>query len=147
MTLIDPLSAPVDDPVLVQAAKINPAVRKIAQDPFAALPEYTFEFYSKVYPDLDGTVVLRYPTLGDVLEIERISTPGKAYSNLGATLAVLVKKAPASWYKRVPGEDEPRVSLARLPFDQGFADLYHGYITWRDTFRPGGESGNPPGAE
>ena len=130
------------DPLVEQATKLDPRARALASDPFASLPQFTHEFISKLFPDMSGTVVISYPSMGDMLEIERLAVRGRVYSEVMATLQVLTDKAPGSWYRIAPGDATPTLALGRLPHDPAIFDLYRAYSEWRDSFRcqPDGDS-------
>jgi hypothetical protein len=131
------------DPLLEQSAKLDSRTRSLAQDPFASLPGFSCDFVSELFPLMNGPVVLRYPSMGDMMDIERMVVRGKPYSEVMATLAVMIDKAPACWYQLVSGETTPSLALARMPYDPAIIDLYSTYIKWRDSFRPGANGGAP----
>ena len=126
-----------NDPLVEQASKLDPRVKALNTDPFGALPQFTTEFVSVVFPELSGTVTLSYPSMGEMMEVERLVVRGRPYSEVMATLQVLTDKAPASWYRIATGDTTPSLSLARLPYDPEFFEIYARFAEWRDTFRSG----------
>ncbi|HWQ07943.1 MAG TPA: hypothetical protein VN436_02510, partial [Holophaga sp.] len=100
-----------------------------------------YDFVSELFPGMNGPVVLRYPTMGDMLEIEHLVSRGRPYSEVMATLAVLVDKAPTSWMRVPEGEKLPVLTISRMPYDPAFFKLYGSFTSWRDTFRPGAVAG------
>lgn len=105
-------------------------------------PEFSFEVKSTLkIPGVDkmnGTVVMRFPNLGDDLEIERLTRimGGGHVAHMTATLAVCITKAPASWYE-VPEDikKKPVLHLERLLDDSVLADLYAAFTQWQRSFR------------
>jgi hypothetical protein len=135
------------DPLLQQASQMDPRVASLARNPFSDLPRFSYAFNSEANPSLNGAVELRYPTMGDMLAIESMAQRGRPYSEVLATLQVLVEKAPASWLHRAPGERTPAVSLSRMPYDAEFFSLYRGFTDWRDSFRGGDQSSHDGSSE
>lgn len=124
------------DPLIEQASHLDSRARTLAADPFADLPQFSHDFVSELFPEMNGPVVINYPTMGEMLEIERLVSRGRPYSEVMATLEVLVNKAPSSWYKVPKGEKLPVLAIGRMPYDPAFFKIYTAFTNWRDTFRP-----------
>jgi hypothetical protein len=130
----------LDNPILREAAGLDPNVGEaLAAGDFLEAPRYSFDFRSPRWPVLEGAVVLRYATVGDTLQIERLAGSGR-FSEAIATLMVLVEKAPGAWYKMPESGGTPSLDLLRIPDAEGIVDLYRGYSIWREDFRTTGAS-------
>lgn len=107
-------------------------------------PTFSHDFTSEMFPDFDGPIVLRYPTFGDEVEIERRSLlRGSGF--MGRCLAyveVCLKTAPAPWWRPAPGSDKD-ASLLPLPAPDRILDsvalmgMVTKFLKWRDSFRNG----------
>jgi hypothetical protein len=92
-------------------------------------------FKSPAWPEYDGQVVIRYPSLGDMLQIESMSGGKGANWELWATLRTCVEKAPATWYHLVEGQKEPALALDQIQDSEGLWEMWVEYLTWRRSFR------------
>lgn len=138
------MSESFTDPLIAAAAKLDPSVAALAQDPFVDDPSFRCLFASESHPALNGEVVMRYPTMGDMLEIEALSTRGKPFSEIVATLQVLVERAPLSWYQPAKAGAKPSLALGRVPYCPELFALYTDFIAWRDSFRGPRSGGATP---
>lgn len=104
-------------------------------------PEFSFEVSTGLKTPgaekMNGTVVLKFPNLGDDLKVERLARAlgGGNVAHMMATLAVCITKAPASWYELKTGETKPVLNLERLPDDAVLADLFLAFTEWQRSFR------------
>ena len=101
---------------------------------------FEHEFQSPAWPEYDGRVVIRYPSLGDMLQIEGMTRGRGAHWELWATLRTCIEKAPASWYKleaAKPGSETPEPSLAldSIQDSEGLWEMWVEYLAWRSSFR------------
>lgn len=128
--------------ILSQVSGLAPEVASGLADghPFAQ-PEFTFEVSTNLKipgaEKMNGTVVLRFPNMGDDLKIERMSRAmgGGNIAHMVSTLMACIVKAPPSWYELKPGEARPTLNLERLPDDNALADLFLAFSEWQRTFR------------
>ncbi len=99
-------------------------------------PTFTFAFESP-FPDLAGPVEVRYPTFGDLLEIERLALAagGGAIAEWGATLRICLQKAPHGWYRLAAKGGQPEVALDTFPDGDGLQACYRNFLAWRRSFR------------
>ncbi len=102
--------------------------------PFEAV-KFSTEFKSKQWPQLDGTVVIRYPTWGDVIKIEGMAMGLGTVAEITATLLVCIEKAPASWWYLPEGAKKPTLNLSAIPDSDGLQGLWFEFLAWRRTFR------------
>ena len=133
------------DPFLDHVAKLDPRVGSLARNPFSDLPRFVYEFKSESNPVLNGSIEVRYPTMGDMLAIESLTQRSSPFSEVVATLQVLIEKAPACWYHLAAGERTPILALSRMPYDTEIFKIYGRFTNWRDSFRSGDQS-SPGGA-
>ena len=131
--------AEITDPVLRQAAGLEPLLAKVADKDILKTPRFEKDFESIPFPDLNGKVVMRYANVGDTLAIEALSLNGGRFAEAIATLQVCIDKAPASWYRAPKEGGTPVLDLAQVPDAEALVDLYQGYSSWRATFRRGGQ--------
>ena len=93
-------------------------------------------FASPGWPEYDGPVVIRYPSMGDMLQIEgMVGGRGSGQWEMWATLHVCVEKGPASWYKLEPGKLEPTLAISAIQDSEGLWDMWLEYLAWRSSFR------------
>lgn len=86
---------------------------------------------------MNGSVTLKFPTVGDDMRMERIQVAmgNRALAEVYATLAICITKAPASWYSIPDGAKVPVLNLERLPDTDALADLFLRFNKWRESFR------------
>lgn len=127
----------LSDPTLREAAGLGAiAEQAVAAPPLLDPPKFTYEFESFVDPALDGTVVMRYATVGDSLRIESMMGPRSGdFAEAVASISVLVEVAPPAWYRKEPGLKIPTLDLERLIDPEAIVDLYREYNRWRSLFR------------
>lgn len=109
-------------------------------DDLLKLPTYREEVLSKRHPIMNGEVVLRFPCVGDEVEISRLTARlgGTLEARIMAAFLVCVDVAPRSWYGPPPaGELTPTLAIGRLPDFPALVALYTRWIAWRDSFRDG----------
>ena len=80
-------------------------------------------------------MVVRYPSLGDMLQIEGMAGGKGAHWELWATLHTCIEKAPASWYKLEDGKTLPSLALDAIQDSEGLWEFWVSYLQWRKTFR------------
>lgn len=125
----------ITDPVLREAAGMEPLLAKIADRDILKAPTFEADFDSAAFPDLNGKVAIRYANVGDTLAIEALSLNGGRFAEAIATLQVCVETAPASWYRVSVGGGVPVLDLARIHDAEALVDLYQAYSAWRQSFR------------
>lgn len=91
--------------------------------------------FKSPWPEYEGQVVMHYPTLGEMLRIERMAMGGETYAELAATLAVCIDKAPAAWYRLPEGQTKPVLNLDAFQDSEGLLVLWRAYLDWRRLFR------------
>ena len=96
-------------------------------------------FESPAWPEYDGPVVIRYPSLGDMLQIEGMARGKGGHWELWATLHTCLERAPATWYKLEPGKKEPTLALEAIQDSEGLWDLWVSFLEWRASFRRKGK--------
>lgn len=113
-----------DAPALLRAGDLIRPKRFVAQ------------FVSPGWPEYDGLVEIRYPSMGDMLTVERmIPAGGDTYHELWATLAVCIEKAPPTWYRLLDGAKEPILAVDKIQDSEGLYLLWREYLVWRRSFR------------
>ena len=101
------------------------------------IPFYEENIVSERFPEMNGRVRLRYPNIGDQLNIAEES---QAHGNTGLAriighLKVCLETAPASWYRQEEGQAKPIVALERLYDSDLLVDLFTRWAEWRSSFR------------
>lgn len=96
---------------------------------------FEFAFSSPAWPEYDGQVVVRYPSMGDMLTIEAMAKDRGPQWELWATFNTCIEKAPASWYRLEPGKLEPSLALSAIQDSEGLWEMWVEYLTWRRSFR------------
>lgn len=97
--------------------------------------KFTGQFVSPMWPEYGGQVVIRYPSMGDMLKIELLVGGGGTYHELYATLGVCVEKAPPTWYRLPPGAKEPVLAMENIQDSEGLVVLWREFLDWRRSFR------------
>lgn len=117
----------------------GPSVPVITDGDLFKLPVYEEDFAAGAWESASGRVVLRFPTFGDEVEIERLAVihGGTLLARAQAALSVCLKAAPESWWMPAPNGSDPALpALHRLPCSPELVALWTRWITWRDSFRP-----------
>lgn len=125
------------DPILREAAGLEPLLAKVSDKDMMKAPTFEADFSSKVFPALNGKVVLRYANVGDTLTIESLSLNGGRFAQAIATLQVCIEKAPPSWYRISEEGGKPSLNLAQIQDAEALVDLYRAFSNWRESFRSG----------
>lgn len=128
------------DEALRSAAGIEPAAPAAFSlaDSLTA-PVFRGEFVSKAFPELNGQVVVRYPTFSDLLEIERQTAAlgGGAVAEWLCTLRRCLEQAPAGWFKVTKDSAKPTLN-ADFPDGDALQGFYGAFLVWRRWVREGG---------
>jgi len=114
------------------------SVAPIVDGDLFSLPLFEEAFDGGYWQKASGPVVMRYPTFGDEVEVERqtIMRGGTVLARAQAAIAVCLKSAPASWYRPDPmGGSTPVLALDRLPCSVELIGLFQRWLLWRDSFR------------
>jgi hypothetical protein len=127
--------AELTDPILREAAGLEPKLTKLADKDMLKPPVYEATFDSPAFPHLNGTVKVRYANVGDTLAIEALSLSGGRFAESIATLQVCIEAAPASWYREPEEGGKPVLDLSKILDVESLVDLYREYSSWRSTFR------------
>jgi len=97
--------------------------------------KFEADFVSHAWPEYNGKVVVRYPSLGDMLAIEGMSRGKGGHWELWASFQTCLEQAPASWYTLAPGKTEPSLALDAIQDSEGLWDLWVEFLEWRRSFR------------
>jgi len=124
----------ITDPILREAAGLDPRLAKVGDKDILKAPRFESEFDSPGFPALSGKVTVRYANVGDTLAIEALSMGGGRFAEAIATLQVCVDSAPASKEGGIPSLD-----LSTILDAESLVDLYQAYSAWRSAFRRGGK--------
>ena len=125
--------------VLTRAAQLGGpgAVRPVTDAELFKIPHYEEDFGSDRFPAFNGKVVLRYPSFGDEVDIDRLAVVlgGTNTARILAAIQVCLESAPPIWWR--PNEEKRAIEPAvdRMPDGPGLLGLYSRWIRWRDTFR------------
>jgi hypothetical protein len=130
----------ITDPVLAAAAGLDPNMAEFSASDIFKAPTFTYDFKSPAFPVLNGPVVMKYPTIGDAVEIERVMRlyGGGPVAEVFATARVLVQRAPSSWYRRESETQPPVLVVDLIPDPDGLRDMVVAFDRWRSSFRSGG---------
>ena len=112
------------------------------------LPLFEHTVVSERFPMVGGLVRMRYPNVGDEVEISRLTAVwgNTLEARIFAALSVCVTGAPASWYAEPrPNELAPRLAVERLLDFPALVEVYTAFILWRDSFRGGQPRPDPGG--
>jgi hypothetical protein len=120
---------------------------------------HEIEVASELFPNLKGTFVVKFPTMGDEIRIsvirgklreglspEVLDDQGQSLIEVAATLLVVVVRAPSWFYATEDGKAVPaplEVQDAVVLFE-----VYRQLADWRASFRKAsgsGDGGNRPG--
>jgi hypothetical protein len=101
------------------------------------IPNYEEDFVSDRFPAFSGHIVLRFPSFGDEVEIDRLTIilGDSQTARILAALQTCLEGAPPAWWrpneiKRICVPAVDRVSDA-----PALLGLYTRWIKWRDSFR------------
>lgn len=139
---------PTADDLLREASGLDSSIQTLA-GPAGTIFEavkFSTEFKSPQWPVLDGPIVIRYPSFGDLLKIEAITGIGGSAKEAFATLFVCIEKAPPAWWFLPDGSKVPIVNLEAIPDSDGLLGLWYEFLKWRRSFRGGGSGKEPPAA-
>jgi len=128
-----------DQEIQARARQLGgPGVPVIADGDLFRLPVFEEEFSGGFWEAASGHVVLRFPTFGDEVEIERIAVihGGTLLARAQAAISVCLKAAPESWWMPGKDGDSPLPALHRLPCSPELVALWTRWMAWRDSFRP-----------
>lgn len=129
------------DELMRELSGVAPDVAEVLAPDLFEMPTFTFEVESKSKihgaEKMNGKVVMKFPNMGDDLDIERRlrALGGGSMANMYATLHTCIIKAPATWYELKAGSKTPTLNLSRLPDDAVLADLYLAFTDWQRSFR------------
>ena len=129
----------ITDPILREAAGLDPALKKVADRDILQAPRFETDFSSLAFPGLNGKVAIRYANVGDTLKIESLCLSGGPFAEAVATIQVCTELAPASWYRAMKEGGTPVLDLGRIQDAEALVELYRAYSEWRATFRRGGK--------
>lgn len=114
------------------------SVPEVTDGDLFKLPVFEDDFSGGFWKQASGKVILRYPTFGDEVEIERLSVMrgGTILARAQATLLVCLQAAPSTWWRAnpTPGGD-PLPAVDRLPCSVEIVGLFQRWLSWRDSFR------------
>ena len=127
------------DPILREAAGLDPLLKKIADQDILKAPRFETDFASPAFPALNGHVAIRYATVADTLKVEALCLTGGPFAEAIATLQVCIDLAPPSWYRALKEGGTPVLDLGRIQDAEALVELYRAYSEWRSTFRRGGK--------
>lgn len=143
---------PISSDELLQAAQgLDPMAAKALRASDLLQPKrFEYDFVSPAWPELNGRVVIRYPSLKDALSIEQLSLRRGPFAELFATMLVCMEKAPATWY-RIPDQGtagkapEPELATGTFQDSEGLLLMWAAFMDWRASFRrpapaPGGST-------
>jgi hypothetical protein len=102
------------------------------------IPAYEEDYSSVNFPEESGRVRLRFPSVGDEIEISRLTmlNGGTMDARIFAAIFVCCEAGPARWFsKPKEGEVTPQLALSALYDFPGLIALYTRWIKWRDSFR------------
>lgn len=114
------------------------SVPEVTDGDLFKLPVYEEDFSGGYWVKASGKVILRYPTFGDEVEIERLSVMrgGTILARAQATLLVCLQAAPSSWWRANPAPSgDPLPAVDRLPCSVEIVGLFQRWLNWRDSFR------------
>ena len=66
----------ITDPILRQAAGLDPILAKVSDKDILQAPRFETDFSSLAFPSLSGKVALRYANVSDTLKIEALCLSG-----------------------------------------------------------------------
>jgi hypothetical protein len=107
-------------------------------DEIFKVPAFEEDVVSERFPEMNGKVRLRFPNVGDEIEISRITLAmgGTMDARVFAGITTCIEAAPGYWYAPPPqGELRPRLAVHRLLDFPALVGLYTRWISWRDSFR------------
>jgi len=132
--------AEITDPVLLEAAGIDPALAPLLDKDLLKPPVYEADFTSVAFPGFNGHLKIRYATVGDNMDIEALCLGGGMFREAVATLSTCIMSAPASWYSAPtkPGA-LPVLNLRGIPDAEALGAVFNDYSAWRETFRTSGK--------
>ena len=106
------MSAPVTPEEIIQSASgFAPDAEVLLKASDMLQPKkFIFGFVSPAWPEYNGPVEIRYPALGDMIRIERMSLDGGTWAEMAATFALCIEKAPPAWYRIPEGATLPPLS-------------------------------------
>jgi hypothetical protein len=122
----------------IQERAVQMGMPKLSPGAVLVMPVYEELFVSASFPEMDGLIKLKFPSVRDEVLIARdtLGDGGTLEARVMHALQRCCIAAPGSWYS--PGNEvdpKPVLDLGQHYDFTGLVNLYTRWMRWRDSFR------------